>query len=184
MLVNVKYKSDFVVKLIAPTDTENQIALNDAAGVVSCTFSCYDPAKDETLSAAEAPAQTVISVTNAGVFVVGDVLEIVQDSGVVKDMGAITAVSTSAGTVTCTNPLDTLASLGARARVRLGAMIGMSEYGTAKLGLINWGYKATLPDTHAGLVPDLVFDIEISFNGGAGLALRSTINAKVSNDAC
>lgn len=166
----IDYKSDWLVEYNGTTDVASAAALNNADDGATCSFSVYDPAKDESFSEDEASGQTVLSVSNPGVFVVGDIAEAVMDDETIHDCGAVTVVAPAAGTITVTNAIDDDAAEGNRIRVRLGDAITMSFYGTKKLNSLNppWGFRGTLPDTHPGLTRGLTIRIETNFIGDAG----------------
>ena len=166
----IDYKSDWLVEFNGTTDVANAAALNNADDGATCSFSVYDPAKDESFSSDEASGQTVLSVSNPGVFVVDDIAEAIMDDDTTHDCGAIAAVDTAAGTITVTNATDDTAAEGNRIRVRLGDSIAMAFYGTKKLNSLNppWGFRGTLPDTHPGLTRGLAIRIETNFIGAQG----------------
>ncbi len=161
----IPFQSDVPIIFRAPTDIVNQNALDNTNDGSTSTFKVYDPAKDEVLSATEATAQTVLSVTNAGAFKIDDVVEVDLDDGSVHDAGLVTAVDPVLGTVTVTTGLASEASADSRVRVRLGTQITMIEFGTAKIGRRDYGFIGTLRDTHPGLEVDLEIDVEIRFVG-------------------
>lgn len=181
----IPYQSDVVVRLVAPTDVVNQNPLDNTNDGATADFKVFDPDVDETFSAVEASGQTEWSVTNAGLFAIGDVVEATETDGSIL-VGTLTAVDASAGTITSDTALAVGAAAGARVRVRLGTQISMTEYGTAALGTRDWGFQGTLPDTHPGLDIDKEIDIEIEFDGGAGLALLKRVCAvvKVIKECC
>ena len=178
----IPYQSSATVRLIAPTDVVSSPndPLDNSDDGASCSFKVYDPAKDQVLSADEASGQTVLSVTNAAAFKVGDVVEATQDNGVLAS-GTLSNVNPSAGTITSSGALAGDAAAGNRVRVRLGGEIDMDEYGTPKLGTRDWGFQGSLPSDHPGLVLELDIDIEIAFIGdvGGGLDLIENVCAVI-----
>lgn len=66
-------------------------------------------------------------------------------------------------------------SHGRRVRVKLGGDLTMAQYGTALAGRDDWGWAATIPDTHPGIKLGQLLRVEINFNGGAGLADVATL---------
>jgi hypothetical protein len=94
--VIIPYKTSVPVELKHPTDViaVPQDPLDNTDDGATCTFALMNPAKSEILSAAEAGGQTTLSVTNAGVFVAGDLVEIELDDGTTHDGGAITGPRT------------------------------------------------------------------------------------------
>jgi hypothetical protein len=68
--------------------------------------------------------------------------------------------------------------------VKLGVDLTLTSFGdfpTANpiVGDPAWGFRTTLPDTHADLKIGQDIRIEITHDGGAGLKLVSAIRAKV-----
>lgn len=186
----VKRYNDFLVRAVAPINkgVDPHVPLDDDAGVVGCTYKIYDISKDEVLSIAEASGQTVLSVSNAGVFVVGDSVEVTQDDETLL-ASTVTAVDTAAGTVTINDVLTDDAAAGKRIRAIFGSSVAMLEYGTANLDTRTWGYQAGFADDNAAYLDPrtktgMDVDIEISFNGGAGLAAFDTICATIQEDDC
>ena len=186
----VKRYSDYLVRAAHPINegVDPHIPLNDAASVVGCAYKVYDISKDEVLSVVEASGQTVLSVTNAGVFVIGDSVEVTQNNGSLRS-SIVAAVSAIEGTVTINDALTDDAAAGKRIRVIFGSSVAMSEYGTADLDTIDWGYQAGLPEDHVSHLDPraktgLDIDIEISFDGGAGLAAFDTICITLQEDDC
>lgn len=166
------FQSDTPIIARAPINTKEDgtcVVLNDVAGA-SSTFKVFDPAKDEAFSAVEAIAETVWSVTNAGLFVVGDQVEATQDDGTLIT-GTLTAVDSVLGTITSDTALTVAAAAGNRVRVKLGPTVVMAEFGTANVNTRTWGYSGSLASDHLGLVLGLEIDIEVSFVGSAGGAL-------------
>ena len=186
----VKRYSDYLVRANHPINkgVDPHVPLDDDAGVVSCAYKIYDISKDEVLLANEASGQTELSVSNAGVFVIGDSVEVTQDDETLLAT-TVTAVNTTDGTVTIDDVLTDNAAAGKRIRAIFGASVAMLEYGTADLDTITWGYQAGIPEDNAvHLDPrtktGLDVDIEIRFNGGAGLAAFDTICITLQEDDC
>lgn len=165
----IPYRSAATIELAHPTDVvaDPQNPLDNASDGATSTFKVYDAAKDEVLSVDEAAAETVLSVTGAAVFEVGDVVEVDLDDGTVHDAGALTAVDPGAGTVTATTGLASGASAGRRVRARIGTQVAMTEFGTPRLGTTNWGFQGLLAPNHvAGGIPiDTEINVEITFLG-------------------
>ena len=161
------YQSTIPIECVAPTDVQNQIGLDNTTYGATCSFKVYDPAKDEVLSSAEASGQTILSVTSSGVFVVGDQVELTQDDGSLR-VSTVSAIDAAAGTITIDDVTTDTSAAGNRVRVKLGATVTMTEFGTPKLEERNWGFRGFLASTHAGLEPDLDIDVEISFVGAGG----------------
>lgn len=181
--IAIPYQTDILVSFIAPTDEEGENPLDNTNDGATCSFKVYDPTKDEQLRETEPGAETVWAVTNAGVFQTGDTVECALDAGGVH-ADTIISVDPTANTITVTTGLASQASADARVRVRLGGEISMSEYGTAKLGRRDWGFRGTLPDDHPGLELGADIDLEMTLVGGVGLnrLVALLLNVSVSAD--
>ncbi len=179
------------VRAVVPKDidVEPNVVLNNDAGVVSCEFKIYDPNRDEVISADEASGQTIISVTNAGVFQENDdFVEITQVDGSFYFVQVLSVDSVN-GTITINSALDVGVNAGSRVRKIFGAAIAMVEYGTADLDTRDWGYKGTLLGNHAVHLDTrakdgLDIDIEINFDGGINLEAFDVICATIKQDEC
>ena len=171
--ITLQWKTTSLIRLVDPEDesTVPSTLITTVAGA-TCSFKVYDVAKDEVLFGAEAGGQTVLSVTGAGSFVVGDVVEVDLDAGTVHDAGAVTAVDPALGTITVTTALASAAAAGRRVRVRLGPSVSMAQYGVAALGSDTWGFVGTLAHNHPGLVKDLHVAVEITLVGPAAAYQR------------
>lgn len=177
----IPYRTSVAIRYEHPVDDVAQNPLDNTNDGATCSFKVYDPSKSEVLSAAEASGQTVLSVTDAGVFAVGETVEVDLDAGGFH-ASSVSAVDPIAGTITIAAGLPSAAGAGRRVRVRLGSSVSMVEYGTAKLGRTDWGFVGTLASDFPGLYIDREIDIEISFVGapGGGLDALAVICAVVS----
>jgi hypothetical protein len=158
------FKTSTTLEVVSPTAVVAKNPLDNTTDGATSEARAYDPAKDETLSGAEAIGQTVLSVNNAGVFVEDDIVELIQDDGTTHQ-STVASVDTVAGTVTIDDVTTVAAAIGNRFRVRIGAVIAMSEYGTPVLGKRDWGFRGTLASTHAVQVLDREFNLEFLFVG-------------------
>lgn len=161
--------SSHTVRFNHPTDVVSvpKNPLDNTGDSSTCSFKAYDPGKDEALSAAEASGQTVLSVTNAAVFKIGDVTEVTLDDGTLHDF-TLSGVDPTTGEVMGSPSLASGAAAGNNIRVRLGPEVTMDEYGTPKLGTQNWGFEGSLASDHPGLVANLDVNVEILFIGDPG----------------
>lgn len=184
--------TDKTVNSFAPIDEDAspRNPLDNTTDGATCSFKVFDPAKDEVISVAEASGQTVLSVTNAGVFAVSDSVEVTLDNGTLfpSTISSIDTVSDPT-TVTLADAITDTAAANNRIRVILGSSISMAEFGTPDLNTTDWGFRATLPDDHpAHLDPQSKtgFDvnIEVTLIGGPGLQKRDTICATISEQDC
>ena len=183
-----RYK-DFLVRGVAPRNqgVEPNTVLNDAASA-SGSFKVYDTDKDEVISADEAVGQDELSVTNVGVFTVGETVEITQDDATLHTT-TISSIDAAAGTITVADVLTVAAADGNRVRRIFGSEVTMDEYGTADLDTRTWGYQKTLSDTHASHLDvraktGLDIDIEIVVDGGAGIKGFEVICATIKQRDC
>jgi hypothetical protein len=149
----------------------------------------------------KATTKTLLVVDRAGSIELGDQLEILQDGGTLL-VTTLTQVQQISGledtdNVTATaapnqlifhamtiGALTAACSAGCRIRVKLGADLTLGSFGvfpTANpiIGDSTWGFRTTLPDTHADLRIGQDVRIEITHDGGAGLQLVDAIRAKV-----
>ncbi len=165
--VVIPLDSAFVVELVAPVDTVNSNPLDFDTDESAASFKAYDPGKDTVLVSAIA-ATAVLPINPAGQISVGDILEVTENSGAITQ-GTVLSLDTTANTVT-TDASVTAAAAGNRVRAVFGAsalvQIAMSQYGTAKLGSLSYGFRDTLPWNHARMHKDgQNVDIEIRFIG-------------------
>ena len=75
-------------------------------------------------------------------------------------------------------------SAGARVRVKLGADVAMTSFGSFPTsnpvaGDTSWGFRGIVPDTNSGLKSGMKVRIEIDYNGGAGLKHVTSLLATV-----
>lgn len=162
---NFPYRSDSVVRLVAPTDSVNGNPLDNTNDGATASFKVYDPLADEQLSAVEASGQTELSVSNAGIFNAGDAVELLQNDGSAHS-STVSSVDPIAGTVTVADPTTVAAAAGSRFRRRFGGVVTMTEYGVSKIGERDWGFQGTLgKDSPAVAALDREFDVEITFVG-------------------
>lgn len=183
--VEIPYRTSYSILFEHPTNVSvspNEPLDNTDDGA-TCSFSVYDEAKAGVLTSAEAAGQDVLSVSNPGSYVLGDVVEVDLDDGTIHDAGAIGAIDVSFGTIQVATALASAAAAGRRLRVRLGAAVPMAEYGTPALGETDWGFAGTLAANHAGLLPGLEVEIEVTFLGtgvlGGGLEATHRICATI-----
>ena len=158
------YRTSRIIKAKHPIDVESQNPLDNTNDGSTCSFKVYDPDKDEVISADEASGQTILSVTNAGIFVVGDTIEVTQDNGTILAT-TINAVDADAGTITNDDVTTDTCKAGNRVRKIFGSEVPMSEYGTPDLDEVEWGFRGTLLSTHPCHIIDQDIDIEITFIG-------------------
>ncbi len=175
-------------RAIAPKDilVDPNVVINDAASG-SASFKIYDPSRDEVLTGVEAIGQTVLSVSNAGEFVISDDVELTQDDDTIH-LSTINAVDTVLGTVTISAATTVASAVGNRFRKIFGVKVTMTEYGTADLNTRNWGYQGTILSTHdvykdSRSKDGLDADIEIIVLA-PGMVEQQTICATVKEDDC
>lgn len=175
-------------RAIAPKNilVEPNVVINDAAGG-SASFKVYDPSRDEVLTAIEAIGQTVLSISNAGKFVIGDAIELTQDDDSIHAT-TISEIDTVAGTATIALATTVASAIGNRFRKIFGSKVTMTEYGTADLNTRNWGYQGALLSTHdthkdSRAKDGLDVDVEIIVLGSS-LVEQETICATIKEDDC
>lgn len=175
-------------RAIAPKDVlvEPNVVINNAASG-SASFKVYDPSRDEVLTAIEGIGQTVISVSNAGTFVIADAIELTQDDASIH-ASTVDSIDAAAGTVTIADITTVASAIGNRFRKIFGSKVTMTEYGTADLNKQDWGYQGLIPSTHASHADarakdGLDVDIEIIVLG-ASLVEQETICTTIKEDDC
>lgn len=167
------FQSDSVIEFVRPADVVAENALDNTGDGATCSFKVYDPAKDESLSAAEATSQTILSVVNTGIFEVADSVELTLDDGNIHSSTVATGgIDTVAGTVTIDDALPSGAASGNRFRVIFGSEVTMTEFGTPVFGKTDYGFRGTLVDTQPVHILDQEFDIEVRFIGSPGGGLN------------
>lgn len=180
--------TDKLVRAKHPIDVVAENPLDNSGDGATCAFKVYDISKDEIISATEAIGQDTLSVTNAGRLEVDDLVEVTQNDASLHE-STINAVDSAAGTITIDDVLIVAAAVGNRVRVVMGVAVPMSEYGTPDINALDWGFSGLLPDTHvAHLDPrskaGFDVDIEVDFNGGAGLRKVKTLCTTIQEDNC
>ena len=172
-----EYLSDRAIIARAPRDSQVGTLLNDAAGVVSCTFRVYDPSVDDVLSAAFAGGAAVLTVSNVSAYKVGRVVELTPDSGT-REYQSVASIQVAANTITVGSNYTGAAAVGSRVRQLYGALgshsVAMAEFGTASVNNRAWGYRGNLPSFMLGFAEGVEIDVEIEFVGGAGGLLDRT----------
>lgn len=159
-------KTTRLIEAIAPTNVITCDPLDFTGDGATCVFKVYDPAKDEAISAVEAIGQTILSVTNAGVFVDGDTIEVLQDDGTLHFSPIIVGgVDTTANTITITSGITVAAAIGNAVRKLFGPVISMTEFGTPDINTRDWGFRGAIPSNHASQIDGQDVDIEITFLG-------------------
>ena len=176
--IEFPYRSDRTIKAVAPVDKDTGNLLDTAGDGATCSFKVFDALIVEECAVAAAASQLLIDVTNVGAFNTNQTLNIDLDDGTAQIVG-ITSINFTTGVITLASTLTDTVAVENRIRVIFGVAVTMSEFGTPSKNQRNWGFKATLPDTHASQKPDREIDIEIDFIGdvAGGLNARQTIRA-------
>lgn len=171
----IKRKTSRNIRVLTPIDAETNTVLNDAAGA-SSSFKVYDPSKDESFSLFVASSTAILDVTDAGVFVVNDIVEAMLDTGL-EEARTVIDVDIANQQITVTSGFSADASSGNRIRVVLdsASSITQTEFGTANIDEEGWGYTGIFPDTHAAhndprtrTEEGFHVNAESTFLGGAG----------------
>lgn len=170
----IRYISDNLIRLIAPINVET----NTVVTTGTVTARLFDEGRETTLSAAEAPAQTILSVSRARSIDVGSSVVIQLSNKTYHDGGAVTARDLEADTITITTGLANVADIGARVMTRIGPDISLAAYGTPSLTTKTWGFQGTMQANHADVLPGMALRIEIDLDSG-GLELVSVIREPV-----
>lgn len=170
----IRYISDNLIRLIAPINVET----NTVVTTGTVTARLFDEGRETTLSAAESPAQTVLSVSRARSIDVGSSVVIQLSNKTYHDGGAVTARDLEADTITITTGLASVADIGARVMTRIGPDISLAAYGTPSLTTTTWGFQGTMQANHADVLPGMALRIEIDLDSG-GLELVSVIREPV-----
>ena len=170
----IRYISDNLIRLIAPINVET----NTVVTTGTVTARLFDEGRETTLSAAEAPAQTTLSVSRARSIDVGSSVVIQLSNKTYHDGGAVTARDLEADTITITTGLANVAGIGARVMTRIGPDISLAAYGTPSLTTTTWGFQGTMQANHADVLPGMALRIEIDLDSG-GLELVSVIREPV-----
>ena len=182
--VKIPFRSSVPVALRRPTDVFQDDPLNNTDDGSVSTFRVYDPSVDEVLSEDVSIAGTTWEVTSAGLFKVGDIVELTMND-LDLHFTTITVVTEADGTITVDTGPTVAADEDRRCRVALGPEVAMAEFGTPKAGDDDWGFVGTLSSTYPGLTIGRDVDINIFFVGAVagGLDLLEIICATVT-DPC
>ncbi len=177
--ITVGYDILIIDPVVPSTNVNFSISLNAGSEITGhtgarCSFKVFDPGKNEEISASEAIGQTVISVTNPGVFAVNDTVEILMDDAAFH-AATISAIDLTAKTITISAGLTVAAAAGNSVRRNFGPTVTMTEYGTANLQDLAFGYRGALAHDGVYQIIDQDIDIEVSFDGGTGLEVFSVI---------
>ncbi len=168
--------ADYDVLSVAPNTfdytTDTCKVVNDSSGA-SASFKVYDPTIDEAISSSHTTGQTIINVSNIGVFSVDDSIEITLDDDAVH-IANINSLSLSNSSITMSAGLPSGAAAGNRIRKIFGVSISMTEFGTANLNTRNWGYRGVLLGSHVAHSDirakdslDVTIEIRVIESGGA-----------------
>jgi len=191
-MARVLYKrfTDRQIRAVAPTNVlvEPNVPLNDAAGA-SAFFNVYDPSEDEVLTVVIIGSTGLISVSNVGVFEVGDVLELTRDDGTTDVSASVGSINVALGRIALVGAMVGPAAVGNRLRTILGTQVAMTEYGTADLNTRTWGYQGLFDDGHPAYndprsKSGFDIEVEIRFTGGVGLKAFDVICATIQEDDC
>ena len=170
----IRYISDNLIRLIAPINVQT----NTVVTTGTVTARLFDEGRETTLSAAETPGQTILSVSRARSIDVGSSVVIQLSDKSYHDGGAVTARDLEADTITITTGLGGVAGIGARVMTRIGPDISLAAYGSPSLTTTTWGFQGTMQANHADVLPGMALRIEINLESG-GLELVSVIREPV-----
>tara|TARA_R110002096_G_scaffold157101_13_gene321920 strand:+ start:189 stop:734 length:546 start_codon:yes stop_codon:yes gene_type:complete len=177
-LENVKpmqFRTDYNVEFRGPHLISTNSAVNSATSIARL----YNDEKNDLTSSSTASGATTLVADNPSLFQVGDILIITLDDQTLHSCGAITEISLSQSTIKFTTALASIASIGARLGVQLGANISMLLYGSPVVKQYNWGFRGIIPYNHVGLRIGQIIRIEIDFTTSAGAKALSIIRTSI-----
>lgn len=180
MITNIQFQSDYFVRLKGPEDLGvDPDDVNRLLSSGTATYSSYDPGIDTVLDAAEALGQTILSVSDAGLFKVGYRLELTQDNGTLHN-SSVVSVDASAGTVTINDVTTVAAALGNRVRrVFTSTPVAMTLFGTPVVGSLDWGYRGVLADDGPHQFIDQLVTAKMILDAGPGIKITKNECLKV-----
>ncbi len=179
-MIEILYRSDHLARLVDPEDVsldpDDSNRLLDSG---TATMKVYDPGVDMNLSADEAIGQTVLSVTDAGLFVIDDRVEIEADDGTFHN-SLVTGVDPVASEITIADSLTVASASGQRVRrIFVTAPIAMALYGTPAVGSDQWGYQGPLDDDGLHQIIDQEIEVEMTLDAGPGVKIVKLLCLKV-----
>lgn len=155
----------------------------------TCVYNVFDISKDEVISVNELAGQTVLSVSNAGIFKVAETVLVTLDSGVIENK-TIDLIDAANSTIRVTVAITANASAGNRVRSILGTQdVAMAEFGTPDIDKTEWGWRESLLKSHIAHSDSrsktgFDIDIEITLDGGAGVSATETECVTIKEDDC
>lgn len=178
--------SDNLVEFVGPVNVAANTPIVSAS---SCTASLFYDDLDTTLRVAVSSGMT-LSVESTRKWSIGQRALIWLNTAVWFDLGLVTAVDHDLRTLTVTNAVPTLASVGNRVSAALGTgaqhVVAMTFYQSSfapAVGRTDYGFRGTIPDDQVGLAIGVPIRIEIDLNASAGVRQTSIIRAVVAGGA-
>ena len=164
--------------------------LNTSGDGAVASFRVFDSRRQSVLSAAESAGETTLSVATPGVFSPGVTVEVALDTGGAHE-ATVVSVDLLLGTVEIDVALLSSAEVGRPIRVRLGAPVSMSEYGTPSTSTADWGFRGFIVADPPVYYDGQDVDVEITFVGDPGSSdlddfkvFQMTVRKDVSSGDC
>ncbi len=180
IFTDIPFGTDKFVRLKDPEDTgvdETDANRLLVSGVAS--FKVYDPNVDVVMTAFAGIAADSLAVSNAGLFSIGQRVEILMDDGGFHNT-TIDSVDTSAGRIGIAAAITVGADIDNRVRrIFVTASVAMSLFGTPKVGDKTWGYRGVLSATGLHLILNQKIIVEMILNAGTGLQVIENLCLKV-----
>jgi len=161
------YMTDVAVEFVSTEDLIAQNPLDNTNNGSTCSFKVYDPGKDQLTRFAQPTSETLIAVTDPSAFEVGDQVEITLANGNIHT-STVVGIDDDMEWIQIAGGLPSATDTDARVRVLLGTEVTMDEFGTARIGSKEYGFRGTLAASHPVHVLDQEFNIEIKFVGAPG----------------
>jgi len=158
------YKSANNVEFLDVTLAADGTAISS---ITDCIAKLYDDNKDDKTVADAASGANVIQVSRIKKFAVGDTIIITQDDETDHDGGLITVIDSESSTLTFTTVTTDTCAAGRVVKVKLGANVTMTLFGTPVPGQEDWGFRGIITAAHSNLYIGQQVRIEIEFDGGA-----------------
>lgn len=176
----MRYRESILVRHTAPFDpslakSDAEYLLTDANATAS--YLVLDKAAQTTV--AELPTSAVIKVANAGVFAVGDKVQVIKDDDV-ELIANVDDVDTSAGTITLDSTPSPQLTVGSTIRKVYGPAgaqrVAMPIAGNSnqRVDEVDWWFEEKVDmDDFSDLVPGVEFEAESIVQKTAGTGWRS-----------
>ena len=158
------YKSANNVEFLDVTLAADGTAISS---ITDCIAKLYDDNKDDKTISDVASGIRVFPVAHVKRFAVGDTFIITQDDETEHNGGLINVIDAEASTVQFANVTTDTCAAGRAVKVKLGADVTMTLFGTPVPGQEDWGFRGIITAAHSDLYIGQQVRIEIEFDGGA-----------------